>query len=186
MQEKTELEKRWEEEEVEATPDNSLEGAMEGVRRESEKGCGGDCECNESCEALEDDQNAFDYILSPFCGVEAPLALAIVNNRMFLGGLLHMNTTEDRILLHYPMVYLEIPDPGNPGSLQVGVQKIFQGLPIPDKGMWFRYDGLDILEMGKRALKLAKLYEDTVNEIKYQESGLARPSAADFAKINNG
>ena len=173
MYEKTELEKRWEEEEKAEASCASCEEVCE-----ASWVCEGECKSNPDDSLTEKES---DFVHSPLARCSAPLTLVMCNNRIFLGGLL--DVSEGGVVIDHPMVYLEIPDPKNQGRLQVGVQKIFHGLPVPDN-MMFKYDALNILKVGDRSLRLASLYEDTYKNIMMSESGLSMPSMQDIANIN--
>lgn len=164
---KTELEKRWEEEEKELDKVECCES------------CDGSCECSESPE----EEDLIDYVLSPIEDDKVPLVLITCNNRIFLGGLIDI--ASGGVVLGHPMVYLEIPDQKTVGKLQVGVQKIFHAMPIPNN-MWFKHDALNMLHLEDRTLKLSAMYENTVKEILASESGIAVPTMQDIQNLRNG
>ena len=191
MYEKTELEKRWDEEEeageeVKNPGKLHLNGAIRDLAEEEQGGCGGACRCNEPCENAsapdDEEEEALNYVLSPLSDEKIPMVLITDNNRVFIGGLIDF--VSGGILLDFPMVYLEIPDPKS-GQLQIGIQKIYHGQAIPEN-MWFKHDTLYMLRLDARAFKLAKLYAESINAVRLAEAGLEAPSMAAIEKINNG
>lgn len=147
---KTELEKRWEDEE-------------------------------ETVDAAEEEDNAeYQFIMSPMTTSEEelPLAFVMVNNRLFFGGIARID--EDGIVMHMPLAYVEMPDQQNPGRLQIGMQKVIHSISIPES-MWFRHDALNIIKSNEpKSMEIARVYENTVKEIKLSESGLSVPSNEDM------
>ena len=96
-----------------------------------------------TCESRYIDESPF--ICSPFSDEKSYLGLVTCNNRVFIGGL-DLTREEGAVGIDHPMVYLEMPDNNSQGqmTLKVGVQKMYQGLPMPDN-MWFRIDALMML-----------------------------------------
>lgn len=167
---KTLLEQRWESEEPETeVEDNPYSREPQEV---SEEPTG-------EYESAEDEDV---FITSPLCKEQVPLVLLTCNNRIFIGGLLEV--MGEGIVLDHPMVYVEIPDQRNQGRIQLGVQKVFHGLPIP-QNMWFKHDALNMIRKDSdAATRLLHIYMNAYEDVSARDAGIEAPSVAELRQFS--
>lgn len=183
--EKTELEKRWDEE---LTKDRTF--ANEGVP-DPKDWKPWDHEVAPEFEEEVDDQEldpAYDmraevedeesFQTSPLADDNIPLVIVTNNNRVFIGGLI--NIVEGGVILDHPMAYVETADARQPGRLQIGVQKIFHGLAVPSN-MWVKHDSLNMLKTeDSSSQRISSIYEKTFSSVQASDAGVEPPSPTDL------
>lgn len=124
---------------------------------------------------IEVDDN---FISSPVCGDDIPLVLITSAGRTYIGGLI--DVLSGGVVLDHPLVYMEIPDQRNPGALQLAIQKVFHGLPVP-LNMWFQHDSLNMLRSEHEQCKrLTDLYVSTLERLSAADAGVHAPSVTDL------
>jgi len=172
MQEKTELERRWENEGVDTVPQSLLEEAKKNI---------------EELRAHEEPVVATqekEIIPSPLVEADVeepePLVIISVNNRFIFGGLVDM-MDDSSCILSYPLAFIEMPKEID-GRVQVvtAFQKLIQTVSVP-RAMEFRRDSLLLLNYADRSAQaLASSYEETFKALKLHEMGMYTPDAEKF------
>jgi len=147
---KTELEKRWEEETEES-----------------------DHEEVEESKFIDSSFTDKDHL--------APIALVSSGDKVYIGGVLEIDG--NGCVLDHPMLYLEIPEKDQATgrfSLQIGIQKVYSGLSIPNN-MLVRHDTFNMLRANSPSnMKLVKLYESSVKRVLASDAGIVIPEESEM------